>query len=52
VGLGDSGAARALDAAYAAAPSAWMADSTRAQLETLQGLIRDSPMKYLEGGIA
>jgi hypothetical protein len=49
VALGDTAAARALDAVYAAAPQAWMADSTRAQIEKLQVLLRDSPLKYLEG---
>jgi hypothetical protein len=48
VGLGDASATRSLDAAYAAAPAAWMADSTKQQIAALLALLRDSPLKHLE----
>jgi hypothetical protein len=47
VGLGDERAQRWLDALYASAPSAWMADSTKEQIGKLQALLADSPLKHL-----
>ena len=48
VGLGDPRAQRSLDSLLAAAPSAWMADSTREQISRLQALLSDSPLKHLD----
>jgi hypothetical protein len=48
VGLGDPRAERAVDSLLSAAPSAWMADSTRAQINKLQGLLSDSPLKRFD----
>ena len=48
VGLGDGDAQRQLAAAYAAAPEAWMADSTREQIAKLQALLADPPLKHLK----
>ena len=48
VGLADPVAQRNLDSLLSAAPSAWMADSTREQINRLQVLLSDSPLKHLD----
>ena len=46
--LDDPTASRSLDAAFAVAPVAWMADSTKEQIKQLQVLLSPSPLRYLE----
>jgi hypothetical protein len=48
LGLGDGAARQQLESAYAAAPYAWMADTTREQIAKLEPLLVDSPLKYLK----
>jgi hypothetical protein len=48
LGLGDTAAQQQLDTAYAAAPYAWMADTTREQIARLEPLLADSPLKHLK----
>jgi hypothetical protein len=48
LGLGDPGARRQLDMAYAAAPLPWMSATTREQIARLEPLLADSPLKHLK----
>jgi hypothetical protein len=48
VGLGDEAKGQEqLEAAYAAAPKGWMADSTREQIAKLEQLLDKSPLKFV-----
>jgi len=47
-GLEDPLADQALQAAYRLAPKDWMRDSTQKQMESLKGLLEQSPIKRLE----
>jgi hypothetical protein len=48
LGLGDPAARQQLDLAYAAAPHAWMSDTTREQIARLEPLLADPPLKHLK----
>ncbi|HEU5283231.1 MAG TPA: tetratricopeptide repeat-containing protein [Burkholderiales bacterium] len=48
LGLGDPGARRQLDMAYAAAPLPWMSATTREQIARLEPLLADSALKHLK----
>jgi hypothetical protein len=48
VGLGHAAAQQSLATTYAAAPAAWMADSTRDQVARLSALLADSPLQHLK----
>jgi hypothetical protein len=39
---------QALESAYSLAPKDWMRDSTQKQIESLKGLLQQSPIKRLE----
>ena len=47
-GLEDPLAEQALQSAYTLAPKDWMRDSTQKQMESLKGLLQQSPIKRLE----
>ena len=47
-GLEDPLAEQALQSAYSLAPKDWMRDSTQKQMESLKGLLQQSPIKRLE----
>jgi tetratricopeptide (TPR) repeat protein len=47
-GLEDPLAEQALQSAYSLAPKDWMRDSTQKQMESLKGLLEQSPIKRLE----
>ena len=50
-GLGDPRAESSLDSLRSAAPIAWMADSTRDQIDKLRALLSDSPLKHLDPSV-